>query len=300
MAKLKSKDSPKHPLAEVFGHKTTDQSAKAKKHRDDELCPYNNIVPKCTKDKKDAPLAVCSINHSDEAVIICPVRFREKWKISQDAAEFFFGADKNYTALKEVRLKEKTGKSAGNIDLVIAKHDSKGKVLDFGAVEVQAVYVSGNIRNPFEYYMENPSKRGSMDWTKEKNYPNPDFLSSSRKRLAPQMIYKGQILRAWGKKLAVVVDRPFFNTLPDIKRTSKEKAEVCWLVYDLTENKAKTKYELTLVERVYTSWDDVFKSIANPDIGDVSEFISALENKLSAIISNSNFVKNEVHDWASI
>jgi hypothetical protein len=295
---LKSKTVPTQPLAEVFGHKVTDHSASAKKHRNEELCPFNNVVPRCTKDKSEAPLGVCSINHSSETVVICPVRFREKWKISADAAEFFFGADKNYSALKEVRLKERSGKSAGNIDLVIAKHSASGKVIDFGAVEVQSVYVSGNIRNPFEHYMENPIENCNMDWTGEKNYPRPDFLSSSRKRLAPQMIYKGQILRAWHKKLAVVVDQPFFNTLPIINQTPKEKADVCWLVYELKEVGDKNRLELNLAQKVYTSWDDVFKSIANPDIGDVSEFISVLESKLSAIISNPDFAENTVHDWA--
>jgi len=299
MAKVKEKTQHKNPLAEVFGYKTADKSAPARKHRDNELCPYNNIEPRCTKDRKDAPLGACSIYDRDEIVTICPVRFREGWKISEDAAEFFFGSSKGCTALKEVRLKERTGKSAGNIDLVITKHNSKGKVIDFGAVEVQSVYVSGNIRNPFEHYMEDPSKRADMDWTKEKYYPNPDFLSSSRKRLAPQMIYKGQILRAWGKKLAVVVDKPFFNTLPEIKRTSKEKADVCWLVYELIEKKGK--YELTLSERVYTSWEDVFKSIANPDIGDVSEFISLLEKKLSGTDQLKREANNiNVYDWASL
>ncbi|PIU01298.1 MAG: hypothetical protein COT74_02000 [Bdellovibrionales bacterium CG10_big_fil_rev_8_21_14_0_10_45_34] len=299
MAKVKIKSLPKNPLAEVFGHKTADKSASARKHRSKELCPFNNIVPECTKDRKDSPLAVCSIYDKEDIVIVCPVRFREGWKISKDAAEFFYGTSKNCTALREVRLKEKNGKSAGNIDLVIAKHDSKGKVLDFGAVEVQSVYVSGNIRNPFEYYMEDPEKRSDMDWSKEKHYPSPDFLSSSRKRLAPQMIYKGQILRAWSKKLAVVVDRPFFNTLPIINQTSKEKADVCWLIYELIEHNGK--YELTLSERVYTSWEDVFRSIANPDIGDISDFISVLEQKLSTIEQFNKSSKNiNVYEWAEL
>lgn len=52
MAKLEPEGKPRHPLAEVFGYKPTDQSSKAKLSRDDELCPFNNIVPRCTKDKK--------------------------------------------------------------------------------------------------------------------------------------------------------------------------------------------------------------------------------------------------------
>jgi hypothetical protein len=294
-----SKSKPlRHPLAEVFGFKTTDRSSKARKHRDEEICPFNNGVDKCTKDKKDAPLGVCSIFYDESPVIICPIRFREEWKISRDAADFFFEAGQAFTALKEVRLKEKTGKSAGNVDLIIVRHDTNGKVLDFGAVEVQAVYVSGNIRNPFEYFMQDPEKRAEMDWTQEQHFPRPDFLSSSRKRLAPQIMYKGQILRAWGKKLAVVVDGPFFKTLPQMVTVSKEKAEVCWLVYDLIEVGAR--FEMTLSQTVYTTWNEVFKSITNPEIGDVDDFISVLEQKLSPVVLDEMFRPNLVHDWTSL
>ena len=40
----------------------------------------------------------------------------------------------------------------------------------------------------------------NMDWSSQHNYPNPDYLSSSRKRLAPQLIYKGGILKFVGQK----------------------------------------------------------------------------------------------------
>lgn len=39
------------PLAEVFGHPLADQSAKATRYRSGRLCPFNNKVPNCTKDK---------------------------------------------------------------------------------------------------------------------------------------------------------------------------------------------------------------------------------------------------------
>jgi len=38
--------------------------------------------------------------------------------------------------------------------------------------------------------MENPEKRIDMDWTKQRHYPRPDYLSSSRKRLAPNLFIK--------------------------------------------------------------------------------------------------------------
>ena len=70
----------RHPLAEVFGFKTSDKSPTAKKARSEKLCPYNNIAEVCTKDKKSKPLAVCSIYDNDKPTIICPVRFRENWQ----------------------------------------------------------------------------------------------------------------------------------------------------------------------------------------------------------------------------
>jgi hypothetical protein len=44
----------KHPLAEVFGFPSTDMSANANRHRTKRLCPFNNKVPNCTKDKAQA------------------------------------------------------------------------------------------------------------------------------------------------------------------------------------------------------------------------------------------------------
>ena len=68
---------------------------------------------------------------------------------------------------------------------MLVAYDDKGKVTDFGALEVQGVYISGNVRRPFELYMENPPVNANMNWHGKPNYPRPDYLSSSRKRLAP-------------------------------------------------------------------------------------------------------------------
>jgi hypothetical protein len=276
--------NPKQPLAEVFGFKITDRSAEARRHRANTLCPFNNNVPECTKDKKDAPLGVCSLFSSgDLPTVICPVRFREKWKVCKDAAEFFFPKGTSWTPLKEIRLKEKSGESAGNIDLVVVAHDERGKISDFGAVEVQAVYVSGNIRRPFEHYMDDQEKNADMDWRSEKHYPRPDYLSSSRKRLVPQLLYKGQILQSWKKKQAVVVDRPFFETLPEMTQVPANKAEICWLVYVL-KNSSTGRFELTMDKKVYTGFDSTMKRLATPEIGELSSFVESLEEKLAPVL----------------
>ena len=229
-------------------------SAAANRHRTKRLCPFNNKVPNCTKDKAQDPLGVCSVFHDDEVVITCPIRFRQSWMIADDAADFFFPPDATWTTLTEVRLKDADGGSAGNIDIVMCAYDKAGKVYDFGALEVQAVYISGNVRNPFAHYMESPAKHSGMDWTVEENYPRPDYLSSSRKRLAPQLIFKGGIINAWGKKTAVALNKGFFNTLPKLPEVPKDKADIAWLIYDLKPpEKAGQHYELFLERTVYTN-----------------------------------------------
>jgi hypothetical protein len=55
--------------------------------------------------------------------------------------------------LTEIRLKDGNDLSAGNIDVVLVAYDARGQLLDFGSLEVQSVYISGNVRNPFYHYM---------------------------------------------------------------------------------------------------------------------------------------------------
>ena len=198
------------PLAEVFGHLIGDQSKEAARYRSHRLCPFNNKVPNCTKDKAKNPLGVCSVFHDGAPAITCPIRFRENWLITDDAASFFFDDETAWSSLTEVRLNDANGKSAGNIDLVLVAYDDNGKILDFGSLEIQAVYISGNVRDPFEYYMKDPKTRGQMDWSTKPNYPRPDYLSSSRKRLAPQLLFKGGILHSWQKKIAVALNTSAF------------------------------------------------------------------------------------------
>ena len=268
------------PLAEVFGFPIDNLSDTANRYRTKKLSPFNNKIPNCTKDKANDPLGVCSVFEADSTAITCPIRFREDWIIADDAADFFFPPDARWTSLTEVRLKDKYGKSAGNIDLVLVSYNSHGTVTDFGALEVQGVYISGNVRNPFEHYMQDPAGRAQMKWKGKPNYPGPDYLSSSRKRLAPQLIFKGGILNSWNKKSAVALDQGFFNSLPKLSEVPKSKAEVAWLVYDLDYNRKTNRYSLQRKKVVYTEFEDALNMITRSDAGEVTEFISILQDKL--------------------
>ncbi len=268
------------PLAEVFGHTPNDLSARAKRDRQNRFCPFNNKVPNCTKDKANDPLGVCSVHYSGKAVITCPIRLRQDWLIAEDAADFFFPAGAKWTSLTEVRLADAEGKSAGNIDVVLAAYDEKGKVYDFGSLEIQAVYISGNVRDPYSHYMANPSKHAAMDWTSQPNYPRPDFLSSSRKRLAPQLMFKGGILNYWEKKMAVALDSNFYDTLPELKSVDKSKAEIAWLIYDLVPGENDIGYSLVRTKTVYTSFSEALNTITRPKIGKVDAFLKVIQAKV--------------------
>ncbi len=276
------------PLAEVFGYPITNESENATRCRRLRLCPFGNRVPNCTKDKANDPLGVCSIFDDKNVVITCPIRFRENWIIAEDAAQFFFPSKTTWTTLTEVRLKDAHGKSAGNIDVVICAYDHFGKVTDFGALEVQAVYISGNVRNPFEFYIKNPKKNKTMVWQGHPNYPNPDYLSSSRKRLAPQLIYKGGILKTWNKKVAVALNRGFFETLPVLNEVAPEKADIAWFVYDLALDKRSNTFKLKRYKSVYTKFGDSLEKITRSDPGDISDFMGLLQERVDEKLEGNN------------
>ncbi len=40
------------------------------------------------------------------------------------------------------------------------------------------------------------------------------------------MLHKGGILKDWGKKQAVAIQRTFYETLPQLPEVSREKAEI--------------------------------------------------------------------------
>lgn len=287
MSLEKKKDQP---LAEIFGFPIDNESDRAIRYRDNKLCPFNNIVSNCTKNSIEFPLGVCSLNHKDKPVIICPIRFREDWKIVSDAAAFIFDEKTSWTHVGEVKLKDKLGKPAGNIDYVLVAYDDKGRVVDFGSLEVQAVYISGNLTGPFSAYLEDPSP--DFSWTQAFKYPKPDYLSSSRKRLVPQIIAKGSILNQWNKKQAVALQTAFFNTLPPLPEVDKAESDFAFFLYDLVPVQAEARLELTLSKIVYTKFSIALEQIAKFEAGSITDFTQLLQKKLDAKRSGATNIDN--------
>jgi len=274
--KTEKKDS--QPLAEVFGFPTSNEEERARRYRDNKLRPFNNIVSNCTKNSLDFPLGVCSLNHKGKNVIICPVRFREDWIIISDAARFIFKEKAKWTHVGELRLNDNHGKSAGNIDYVLVSYDDKGRVLDFGSLEVQAVYISGNLTGLFTAYLENPTT--DLIWSQSLKYPKLDYLSSSRKRLIPQIIAKGSILKRWNKKQVVAIQTSFYNTLPVLPEFDKSESDFAFFLYDLVPNEHNNTLSLKLQRVVYTKFTNALEQIAKFEAGPINEFTSLLQRKL--------------------
>ncbi len=268
------------PLAEVFGFPVDDFSEQAVQHRQHRLCPYHNRIAQCTKDKANDPLGVCSVfDTRGNIAITCPVRLRQNWLVEQDAAKFFFPETSHWAALSEIQLNDEHGISAGNIDLALVAYDEQGQIIDFGSLEIQAVYVSGNVRQPFEHYMNNPHSYLETPPTLP-NRPRPDYLSSSRKRLVPQLLYKGSILKAWGKKQAVALHSEFYKTLPAFPEVEPEEADMVWLIYDLGSSSEGDQYQLKLSRSVFTLFKPALDRIITPDLGRIEDFLSRLQKRL--------------------
>ncbi len=275
----------KQPLAEVFGFPINNLSKEAERYRKNKLCPFHNRVPSCTKNSATKPLGVCSIFYEKNTIVTCPIRFTEEWLITEQAAKFIF--NKNivekgmWTTLREIKLVDANNKTAGNIDYVLVSYDENGNLTDFGSLEVQAVYISGNITNPFNYYMEDRTNRIAFDWSKNKFFPRPDFLSSSRKRLVPQLVYKGGIFKSWNKKQCIVLQKGFFETLPELPIVKNpENADFAWFIYDLKSNKNSDKLKLVLDDIVYTEFHPALNKILTPNAGKIESFVQELQSKL--------------------
>jgi hypothetical protein len=267
----------------VFGFPIGNHSDEANRYRANRWCPFNNPTgANCTKDSITDPLGVCSIHHAGSPVITCPVRFRQDWRIIEDAVAFFFPPRPANAPLprmlSEVPLRDGAGREAGNVDVVLLDLDENGVIRDYGALEVQAVYISGSVRPIFRHYMNAPDNP-DQEWPSAK-IPRPDYLSSSRKRLAPQLLYKGTLLNHWRRKIAVAVQREFFATLPVFPEVDPAEADLAWLIYDLNHDPASNRYNLQRAAVVYTLFKPALTVFTVPPVTDEQRFLADLQRRL--------------------
>jgi len=274
---------PRYGIAEWFGNDITAMTPAQRQHfgrlavKQDQsgdissapVCPFlATLIPgaKCNKAS-----GVCSIRRfsqdengtgipipDDRVVTICPSRFLQPLGNGKSIflwiAETTLGTSQP-TVIKETPFLRKvsvtpteendedsTGKKAGRIDwIVVNPATGDSGELEWCAVETQSLYFSGDKMRPeFEAYAAEPS---SVLFPAGRR--RPDYRSSGPKRLSPQLDVKVPVLRNWGKKVVVVVDRYFhdnMSTLADAyprARNDQERldnSDVVWFVVDYDEN----------------------------------------------------------------
>ena len=267
-------------IPEVFGFGIENHSKEVWDSRNAKTCPFRGN--QCTKVSKTDPLGICSFSDGQSAAIVCPVRFLEKNRIFRDAGRLAFGDGAKIAAFPEVRILKIEGED-GERDRKIGKVDFllgqvvDGEVIDFAALEVQAVYISGtSVRPSFDEFLGTQGPSNSYVPVDRR----PDFRSSAQKRLVPQLQLKVPVFRRWGKKFFVVVDSQFFSALPSFPRTSRSNSELTWLSYPV--EKTGLDYIMNDPDIVFSHWDDVANALREGEPPEPEEILAELQQKLSS------------------
>jgi Restriction endonuclease NotI len=167
-----------------------------------------------------------------EPVITCPNRFLEAGLVTEWVGETLPETNKPAVISQLPFLMGERGTAAGQEDAV-GKIDEvlvncQGGRLRWCALEFQAVYFSGrSMENDF---------RVMREWTGPGvPFPEvqrrPDFRSSGPKRLMPQLQVKVPTISRWGKKMSVVVDRAFWDSLGDMGEVGEvSNCDIVWFV----------------------------------------------------------------------
>jgi hypothetical protein len=121
----------------------------------------------------------------------------------------------------------------GNIDVVLVNAGSP--FLNWCALEIQAVYFSGEKMSLLFEHIKSFDGSGIPFPDKVRR---PDYRSSGPKRLMPQLQIKVPTLRRWGKKMAVVVDVPWFETNVVGVETVGDisNSDIAWFLVDFVES----------------------------------------------------------------
>ena len=150
--------------------------------------------------------------------------------------------------------------------------------MEWCAVEIQAVYFSGDaMLGEFTAYAET-----EVDWI---IFPagrrRPDYRSSGPKRLMPQLQIKIPTLRRWGKKMAVVVDRAFFDSIGEMDRVADiSNADIAWFIVRFDEKAGEKRSRMVLDEVRLTTLERSVEGLTGGKPVPKQEFERRIASKL--------------------
>ena len=208
------------------------------------VCPFKPVQPGKPTPKCNKKGGVCSLRQfvqdekgrveaKGEPVTTCPTRFLEGNLIAQWVGETLLGTSKPVVIAQlpflmgEIQAEDETDQDAvGKIDEVLVNVEAG--TLHWCALEFQAVYFSGmSMGNDFEVMREWTGPGTPFPQVQRR----PDFRSSGPKRLMPQLQIKVPTISRWGKKMAVVIDRAFWESLGGMREVKDlSNCEIVWFV----------------------------------------------------------------------
>lgn len=287
--------SARHTIGEWFGLSAANMSA-ADRLRSAGMALGLGPQPQCPFDKpgqcrKEG--GVCSLRPhvqdgggvravptGAEVCAVCPRRLYEDDLVVRWVGKELLGTAEPLKIREVDFLQTKEGKAAGRIDMVLCDPRTLASGdLRWCIVETQAVYFSGGkMGDEFQRILDTG---GSFIPFPDKAR-RPDFRSSGAKRLQPQLEAKCPTLRSWGKKLAVVVDRPFFDSLSPMDRAlDNDDGEIIWFV--VRYEARGDRYALAKDQVVPVALDAARKGLQNADPVSKQDFEGMLRARIGSV-----------------
>ena len=258
-------------------------------------CPFRTDTAHATCTK---PGGVCSLrlltdeNTTVEAVAgergmiraLCPYRFHQDSTAFQHIGERLLD-DPRPVQAGEVGFLESTGnldsapgEDVGRIDMILVKSNAPQDFpMDWTAVEIQAVYFSGREMSIEFRHLLKTGGALSMPVVGRR----PDYRSSGPKRLMPQLQIKVPTLRRWGKKMAVVVDLPFFLSMGEMRTVNHvSNADIVWFLVDFVKQPGDKLHKLVVVREFATTLESAIEGLTGGVPVSLGQFEERINGKI--------------------
>ncbi len=250
-------------------------------------CPYKASGANCHK--KGGICSLISFEDKGGQVMVvgspittCPSRFLENNLVFEWVGQTVLGmshpnivSEVSFLMGKEQKESEPEDE-VGRIDKVLV--DVSGQDLKWCALEMQAVYFPGQkMENDFALMRE--WKGPGLPFPSR--IRRPDFRSSGPKRLMPQLQIKVPTLRRWGKKMAVVIDKAFAESLWPMRRVGHiSNADIIWFIVTYGDVQ-QGRHSLQKHDVLMTTLEDAVEGLTGGVPVTLDAFETSIRKKLS-------------------
>lgn len=246
------------------------------------ICPFKSSgisTRLCTKEGGVCSLRLYEQNSKGETCpadgvrgairVVCPFRFHEK----DEAFNWIGEVAINTATAKKVgevgflqsdsSLDSGGGDDVGRLDMILIDTEScTQEELRWVPAEIQAVYFSGReMATEFKAIARHVAEGGDgLIWPTE--IRRPDYRSSGVKRLMPQLQIKVPTLRRWGKKMAVLIDEAFFQSLGRMEPIEDlSNADIAWFRVTFSYAPATRRYQIRRGGVLLTTLEESVKGL---------------------------------------